>query len=217
MSSATWRLYVILDPSAAGGRDLAEVAREAIRGGADVLQLREKTSSDKAVAAMARRVLALARPAGIPLIINDRVQVAKAVGADGVHVGQEDWPVARAREVLGPGRLIGKSTHSLAQAMAAEAEGADYIGFGPLFATSTKPNAPAIGTAAIGAAAARVQVPIVCIGGIEPGTLDEALHAGARCVAVVRAVCAAPDPEAAARELKARMRQFDRANSARHL
>ena len=159
---SAWQLYVIVDRDVSGGRDLAQIAAAAIRGGADVLQLREKHATDAQVCRDAERLLPLTRAAGIPLIINDRIEVASQTGADGVHLGQADPPVTEARRVLGPGRLVGKSTHSLEQALAAEAEGAD-------------------------------------------------------CVAVVRAVCAAEDPEAAARELKRLLRQSVRATSARGL
>ncbi|MBI4341094.1 MAG: thiamine phosphate synthase [Candidatus Omnitrophica bacterium] len=211
MSCSTWQLYVILDRAAAGGRDLREVAAAAVRGGADALQLRDKTSSDDAVAVEARRLLPVARAGGVPLILNDRVAVAMAVGADGVHVGQDDWPMARVRRTIGPTMLVGQSTHSVEQAAAAQAAGADYIGFGPLFATPTKPEYPPIGTGLIRQAAAQVSIPLVCIGGVDHDTIGEALAAGARCVAVVRAVCAAADPEAAARQLKSRIAQFRRA------
>jgi thiamine-phosphate pyrophosphorylase len=147
-------------------------------------------------------LLPLTRAAGIPLIINDRVDVADAVGADGVHLGQDDLPVEEARRLLGPSRLIGKSTHSVEQALAAQAEGADYIGLGPIFPTPTKPDYRSIGTEPIRQIVSHMQVPVVCIGGIDAETLGGVIAAGAQCVAVVRAVCAAPDPEAAARTLK---------------
>ena len=202
-SCFAWRLYVIIDRSAAGGRDLADIAAAAIRGGADVIQLRDKTASDRHVLDEARRLLPLTRAAGVPLILNDRVDLARAAGADGVHLGQDDLPVRDARNLLGPGRLIGKSTHRLDQALAAQAEGPDYLGLGPIFPTPTKPDYASVGTALIGEVAARVRVPVVCIGGIDRGNLEEVLRAGAERIAVVRAVCGASDPEAAARELKA--------------
>ena len=197
-----WQLYIIVDRAAIGPRDLAEVAAGAIRGGADVIQLRDKTASARGLIEEAHRVLALTRAAGIPLIINDRVDVARAVGADGVHVGQDDLPLEAARDILGPGRLIGTSTHSLEQAMAAQAQGADYIGVGPLFPTPTKPEYASIGTTLVGQIVSRVRLPTVCIGGVDRATLEQVVRAGATCVAVVRAVCSASDPEAAARELK---------------
>jgi len=205
-SSAAWRLYVILDPSAAGARDLADLAAAAIRGGADVLQLRDKHAPTARLLEAARRLLAVTRPAGIPLLINDRPDVARAVGADGVHLGQEDLSVQAARELLGPGRLIGKSTHSLEQALAAEQEGADYIGIGPIFPTPTKPEYGSVGLELIGPVSEQVRLSSLCIGGISQANLPEVLAAGAQRIAVVRAVCAAPDPETAARTLKAALR-----------
>lgn len=206
-----WRLYVIVDLAAVGARSPKEVSAAAIRGGADVIQLRDKQGSDESFEAAAREVLTVTRQAGVPLILNDRVAIAKRLAVEGVHVGQDDWAVARVRQALGPGMLIGKSTHSLEQALAAQAEGASYIGFGPLFSTPTKPGSPSIGLSLIRQAVEQVHIPIVCIGGIDATNLEAVLQAGARCVAVVRAVCAAKDPEAAARQLKDALIQFDRA------
>ena len=214
---SAWQLYVIVDRDASGGRDMAAIAAAAIRGGADVLQLREKRATNAQVRRDAERLLALTRAAGIPLIINDRIEVARETGADGVHLGQQDPPVAQARRLLGPDRLIGKSTHSLEQALAAEADGASYIGLGPVFPTPTKPEYGSIGPGLIPQVTARLGIPVVCIGAIGLDTLQPVLEAGAGCVAVVRAVCAAEDPEAAARALKGAMRQSVRATSARGL
>ena len=216
-SCSAWRLYVIVDRSAAGGRDLADIAAAAIRGGADVIQLRDKTASDRHVLEEARRLLPLTRAARVPLIVNDRVEIARAAGADGVHLGQDDLPVHDARRLLGPGRLIGQSTHSLDQALAAQAEGPDYLGVGPVFPTPTKPDYGSVGTALIGEVAARVRLPVVCIGGIDRGNLGEVLRAGAERIAVVRAVCAAADPEASARALKQLLAQSVRASAPTHL
>jgi len=213
MSSSDWRLYVIIDRAAIGSRDLAEVAAGAIRGGADVIQLRDKAASARVLIEEATRLLPLTRAARISLIINDRPDVARAVGADGVHLGQEDLSIHAARDIVGPDRLIGRSTHSLDQALAAQGEGVDYIGLGPIFPTPTKPGYGSVGTALIGVVRTAVRVPIVCIGGIEESVLDEVLRAGARCVAVVRAVCGVRDPEAAARRLKTRLTQSGRASA----
>lgn len=213
IACSDWRLYVIVDGVAAKTRDLAEMAEAAIRGGADVLQLRDKAASDEALIEEARRLLRLTRRAGIPLIINDRPEVARAVGAEGVHLGQEDLPLSAARRRLGPNAILGQSTHSLAQARAAEADGADYIGYGPIFATPTKPDAVSVGLGLIAEVGARIRVPVVCIGGIDRATLPLVLAAGAERVAVVRAVCAAADPEAAARALKHMLTQGSRASA----
>lgn len=205
--TSSWLLYVIVDRSASGTRDLAELAASAIRGGADVIQLRDKNASSAQLIEEGKRLLPVTRAAGIPLIINDRPDVVEAVGADGVHLGQDDGSIEEARRLLGPKRLIGKSTHSLEQAIAADIEGADYIGLGPIFPTPTKPESPSVGTALIREVMQCVEIPIVCIGGMNPTTLRPVLWAGATCVAVVRAVCGAEDPERAARELKQTLTQ----------
>jgi thiamine-phosphate pyrophosphorylase len=199
---STWRLYVILDRAAAGGRDLAELARAAIRGGADVLQLRDKCAADDEFLRQAERVQAVAGRAGIPLIINDRIAIARSSGAAGVHLGQDDPPLAEARRALGPGAILGKSTHSLAQAVSAEREGADYIGCGPVYATPTKPAYEPVGLRLVSGVSRAVGVPVVCIGGIDETRLPDVLAAGGTRIAVVRAVCAAADPAEAARALK---------------
>jgi thiamine-phosphate pyrophosphorylase len=201
-SFSAWRLYVIVDRSAAKGRDLLRITEQAIRGGADVIQLRDKAALAGSLAEEGARLLAVTKAAGVPLIINDRVDVAAAIGADGVHVGQDDLPVAEARRILGPGKLIGKSTHSLQQALDADAEPIDYLAVGPIYPTPTKPAYPVVGLTLIGQVASRITHPMVAIGGIDEGTLPDVIAAGARCVAVVRAVCASEDPEAAARNLK---------------
>lgn len=213
MSSADWRLYVILDRAALGARGLTETAAQAIRGGADVIQLRDKAASVDALLKAAKALLPVTAAAGVPLIINDRPEVARTAGAQGVHVGQDDLSIAEARALMGPNCLIGRSTHNLEQATTAARQGADYIGFGPIFPTPTKPDYGSVGTGLIASVMAAVPIPVVCIGGMEERTVDSALRAGARCVAVVRAVCAAPDPEAAARRLKQLMIEWSPRNA----
>ena len=216
-SSSEWRLYVIVDVAACAGRDPAQVAAAAVRGGADVIQLRDKAASGRALHERAKRLLAVTQPAGIPLIVNDRADVAAAVGADGVHLGQDDLPLAAARALLGAGRLIGKSTHSLEQALAAQAEGANYLGCGPVFPTPTKPDYPSVGVSLLREVVSHISLPVVCIGGIDSSTLESVLQAGGRCVAVVRAVCAAPDPESATRQFKEEIVQFLSTSPSRNL
>ena len=213
-SSSQWQLYVILDRAALTNRDPAEVAFQAIRGGADAIQLRDKGGMARWLLDQAARILPHTRAAGIPLLINDRADVATASGADGVHLGQHDLPVADARRLVGADRLIGKSTHNLEQAVAAEREGADYIGFGPVFSTPTKPDYGSIGTADILHVRRQLRIPMICIGGIDQMNVSQVLDAGASCVAVVRAVCAAADPGAAAHELKQLIVQFTRPTAA---
>lgn len=199
------RLYGIVDLGYVSPPDLTTVTAALLRGGVDLLQLRAKGHSPESVETWGAELLRLTRPAGVPLIINDFPDVAARLDADGVHVGQEDDAVAQARSLVGPGKIVGKSTHSLAQATAAIAEGADYIGFGPLFATPTKPGRPAIGLHDVAEVHRLVTRPIFCIGGIKPENLDTVLSAGARRVVIVSALLQAADPEAATRAVKRRL------------
>jgi len=196
-----WKLYVITDPDAAGKRSLVDVVKAAIDGGASVVQLRDKKASDEELVQAAKRLLEVTRSCGIPLIINDRVEAAKASGADGVHLGQEDVSLREARAVLGSGAIIGRSTHSPEEALAAEAEGFDYIGVGPVFQTPTKPNTKPVGLELVRFAAQNLRIPFVAIGGIDAGNIGKVLREGAKTVAVVRAVMGAVDPKKAAEAL----------------
>lgn len=193
---------MIVDPSAAGGRDLTWVAEQAIRGGADVIQLRDKRASAKQLLEETARLLQVTKPLGVPLIINDRADVALSAGADGVHLGQEDLPIEAARRMLGTRALIGKSTHSVEQALEADAQPLDYVALGPLYPTPTKPEYGQIGLSLIGQVVGRVQHPLVVIGGIDAARVAEVRQAGASCVAVVRAVTGSSDPCEAASRLK---------------
>jgi thiamine-phosphate pyrophosphorylase len=197
------RLYVITAAEDPPERVLATV-RAACDTGAEVVQLRRKGEDARLTLRLAERCRELAAPGGgTLLVVNDRLDIAMAAGADGVHLGQDDLPVAAARR-LWPEGLVGRSTHSLGQALAAQAEGADYIGVGPVWATPTKPGRPAVGLELVGAvAAAGLRIPWVAIGGVDSATVAAVLGAGARSVAVVRAVTAAADPTAAARRLHA--------------
>jgi thiamine-phosphate pyrophosphorylase len=198
-AGAAWRsavLYGILDTGYLALEDFAAAARELAAGGAGLLQVRAKGESPAVIEQVARAVHPVARAAGVPLILNDFAEIAAQVGCEGVHVGQDDASVARAREVVGAGKIVGKSTHSVAQAVAAQAEGADYIGFGPLFATPTKPGRPAIGLAGMAEVHRVVQVPIFCIGGIKQGNLAAVRAAGARRVVIVSELLGTRDREA---------------------
>ncbi len=151
---------------------------------------------------MAETLRLLVQKGGGTFIVNDRVDVAQAVGADGVHLGQEDLPLADARKILGSDKLIGISTHNLTQALEAEAGGAGYIGFGPIFPTTTKEHPhPVVGVAGLRAVRAKVRIPIVAIGGINAKNVREVVAAGADCCAVISAVLASPDPQAAIADL----------------
>ncbi len=180
---------------------LVEVARAALRGGADVIQLRDKTGSDEALIEIGKKLRRVTEEAGASLIVNDRAGVAKAIDADGLHLGQEDGALVEAKKILGEERVYGRSTHSKAQAAAAVKEGFNYIGVGPVFATPTKPGTAPIGLELVRFAAKNISIPFVAIGGINESTVREVVSAGARRVAVVRAVMAADDPQRAANRL----------------
>lgn len=199
-----WTLYVITDAKLSRGRPHVEVIRAAIRGGATIVQYREKEGTTRQLLQEAQALRELTRAAGIPFIVNDRVDIALAVDADGVHVGQDDLPARIARRLMGPGKIIGVSASNLQEALEAEAEGADYIGAGPVFATPTKPDAaPPIGLEGLAEICRRVSIPVVAIGGIHEGNAGSVIEAGAAGVAVVSAIVAAPDVEDAARRLRA--------------
>jgi thiamine-phosphate pyrophosphorylase len=152
---------------------------------------------------LAYQLYAISKPAGVPLVINDHPEIAAAIGCDGVHVGQDDAPVASARAIIGPGKIVGKSTHSLVQAKAAADEGADYIGFGPLFPTPTKFGRPGIGLADIAEVHRQVTIPIFCIGGVKIENLPEIIRAGARRVVIVSGILQAADIAAYVRKAQA--------------
>ena len=193
-----WRLYVITGAEGAARRPLTETVRLAIEGGADAVQLRDKKAPDPELTRLARELLKVTRPLGVPLIINDRVSVAKDSGADGVHLGQDDGTLADARRLLGADAIIGRSTHNPEQALAAQKEGFDYIGVGPVFSTPTKPAYAPVGLELVRFAAKNISIPFVAIGGIDPTNAAKVREAGARALAVVRAVVAASDPKRAA-------------------
>lgn len=194
------RLYFVAD------RDGMQRALDAaLAGGADLFQLRDKDASDDELLAAAATARETCHAAGALFVLNDRPDLALACGADGVHVGQDDTPVARAREIVGHDVIVGLSTHSMKQAQAGCRSGADYIAVGPVHATPTKEGRPAIGVEPIHYAAAHVSVPWFAIGGIDAKTVADVVRAGARRIVVVRALADADDPEATARDLRAKM------------
>ena len=178
------------------------MVRAAIQGGASVVQLRDKKASRRQLVDSAKELLRVTRPLGVPLIMNDDTDAAQESGCDGVHLGQDDGPLAAARKILGPGSIIGRSTHSPEQAKAAELEGFDYIGVGPVFGTPTKPTYTPVGLELVKFAAANIKIPFVAIGGIDASNIEQVRSAGAKTVAAVRAVMSARDPEAAAKQLR---------------
>jgi thiamine-phosphate pyrophosphorylase len=193
-------LYGIVDLGYVRGSEALDVTRKMLAGGVQIIQLRAKNLPAPAVASLARELAPACRAAGVPFLLNDHPALVAETGADGAHVGQDDLGVAEARALAGPGKIIGKSTHSLVQAEAAAAEQPDYIGFGPLFATPTKPDYPAIGVSDIAAVHARVSLPIFCIGGVKKENLAALAGAGARRVVIVSGILQAPDIEAYCRE-----------------
>lgn len=196
-------LYGIVDLGYVAAGDVPAMTRKLIAGGVDILQLRAKKLSKREIESLAREMLPITRDAGVPLVINDHHEVAAEVGSEGVHIGQDDGSVAAARAVVGPSCFVGKSTHSLEQAGAAQAEGADYIGFGPLYATGTKPDYVPVGLSDIAVVHRRVTVPIFCIGGVNQARLPEVLAAGARRVVIVSAFLLAEKVSESVRAAKA--------------
>jgi thiamine-phosphate pyrophosphorylase len=194
------RLYVLITPELCKG-SIREIARCAIAGGADAIQLRAKNAPDAHLLATAAELRELCDETGKMFIMNDRADIAAIVGADGVHLGQQDLPIAEVRRLLRHGAVIGRSSHDISQARAALNEGADYISVGPIFPTTTK-DRPAVGMAMLQQAAKEITVPIVAVGGINKDNAAALIEAGASCVAVSSAVCAAADPKAAAEALK---------------
>jgi len=197
-SLADRHLYLVCDAT-------FDRVEDALRGGVDILQLRDRTLTDSGLLATARRLAALAHDHGALFFVNDRVDIALLAQADGVHVGQDDLPVARARAIVGPDRLIGRSTHSPAQIDEANQLGLDYIGVGPVYATPTKPGRAPVGFELVGYAAARASLPFFAIGGIDPTNVGAVVEAGASRVAVVRALTQATDPERVAGALRAEL------------
>lgn len=203
-SPADWKLYAILDLGYVEQSDSLPVALKLIAGGADVLQLRAKGCGIEVIRDVAKKILPICRAAGVPLIINDYPQLAAEIGADGVHIGQDDGALSVARKIIGPDRIIGRSTHSLSQARAALEEGFDYIGFGPLFPTPTKLGRPSIGLADVAIMQSEIgmKIPAFCIGGIKRANLPEVIAAGASRVVIVSDLLTAEDVEYATRDAR---------------
>jgi thiamine-phosphate pyrophosphorylase len=196
-------LYLVTDRALSRGRTTVDIVRAAVAGGVTCVQLREKNLSTREFIAEARLLKGLLAPTGIPLIINDRLDVALAIDADGVHLGQQDMDIIDARRLVGPGIAIGISAESLEDALRAQAQGADYIGISPVFATATKTDtATPLGLDGVRRIRAAVRLPMVGIGGITADNAARVIAAGANGVAVVSAIVAADFPERAAASLK---------------
>ena len=192
------RLYLVCDARP------REFLTAAIRGGVDVIQLRDKALADEQLVTAAREFRAAADAGGALFVLNDHPELVAACAADGVHVGQDDATPAAARALVGPGAIVGRSTHAPAQADAADVDpDVDYLAVGPVHATPTKPGRPAAGLDYVAYAAAHVSTPWFAIGGLDAGTTAAVAERGATRIVVVRAIADAGDPEAAARELRA--------------
>ena len=200
----TGQLYAIVDLGYVKPENAVVVAEALLAGGADVLQLRAKGHAESDIEDLSRLILPLCREAGVPFVVNDYPAIAAAIGADGIHIGQDDGTLAAVREIVGPDMIVGRSTHSSEQARGALEEGFDYIGFGPLFPTPTKLGRPGIGIENIVSVQAEVgsQIAVFCIGGIKRDNLPQVLSAGAKNVVIVSDLLTAPDVAAAVKEVK---------------
>ena len=199
-----FNLYAVTDIQSYSPDILSKIDR-AFQGGVGIVQLRSKHLTAKEMIRLGTKIREIARVHQKGFVVNDRVDIAIAVNADGVHLGQEDLPVSTAREMIqsmGASLCIGKSTHSLEQALAAEEEGADYVGVGPVFNTPTKPDYPPVGIELVKQVRAKIRVPFTAIGGINVTNMLEVLEGGAHGVAVVRAVFGSEDPFYAAKKLR---------------
>ena len=209
---ATAQLYGILDLGYCPLENAESMMDRMLEGGVEIVQLRAKELSAEALGAIVKPLVTLCKQVEVPIIINDHAVLARKLGATGVHVGQGDIPVAIARAwgtgPYGPSAIVGKSTHSLEQAQVAAQEGADYIGFGPLFATPTKPDYAPIGIDEIAAVHELVDLPIFCIGGIKLENLEPILNAGAKRVVIVSGILQAPDVIAYCREVRAMLAEL---------
>ena len=198
-----YSLYLVTDRALSLGRSNLEVIEAAVSGGVTLVQLREKEASTQEFYQDGLRIKDYLKAAHIPLIINDRIDIALALDADGVHLGQEDMPVDVARKILGPHKIIGVSAFTTEEAVAAESMGADYLGLSPIFVTKTKPElVEEIGIIKISSFKRAVKIPVVGIGSMNQSNAYEAVRAGLDGVAVVSAICSQEDPRAAARALK---------------
>lgn len=206
-----FELYVITDETLAGGRSHTEIARQAVLGGADIIQLRDKNRSCAGMVVIGRGIAAITRKAGSVFIVNDRLDVAMACGADGVHLGQDDLRVSTARQLAPPGFIIGVSVGTAKEAMDAERDGADYVVLSPVFSTASKDNAgPGRGLERLREIRRAVSIPVLAIGGITRQNVRDVIAAGADGIAVLSAVVASPDIAVAARDFKDLVRESRR-------
>lgn len=204
MAPSSYGTYLVTQQSLSADRSTTEVVREAIAGGVDVVQLREKDTTTRFRYDLGREVRELTAAAGVDLIVNDRVDIAQAIDADGVHVGQSDLPVAVARELLGPDAIVGCSASTIEEATRAEADGADYLGVGSIYGTTSKDvveDRDGVGPERVAELADAVSIPLVGIGGITVDNAAPVVEAGAAGVAVISAITTADDPRVATEAL----------------
>lgn len=205
-------LYLVLDPDLCGGAEgMLRTTEEALEGGVTIVQLRAPTWKKRALAACARDLLEMLRPRGIPLIINDHADVAAAVGADGLHVGQDDLSSADARRIIGPDMILGLSAGNVDEVRGVDPVLVDYLGIGPVWATATKKDAgAAVGLEGLASLSAASPLPVVAIGGIGASNAADVMRTGVDGIAVVSAICGQASPRTAAENLLAQLRIADR-------
>ncbi len=206
MDPDQWQTYLVTQQTLSEGRSTVDIVEQAIEGGVDAIQLREKGMSAKDRYDLGQTLRELTAAAGVDLIVNDRIDLARAIDADGVHLGQSDLPISTAREQLGDDAIIGASVSTVSEARLAAITGADYLGVGAIYGTTSKPEAPTaddgLGLDALSDIVQTVRIPVTAIGGITPENAAEPIAAGASSVAVISAITAAGDPAAAARRLR---------------
>jgi thiamine-phosphate pyrophosphorylase len=197
------KLHVLTDIVVQTRFSHAELAERAVAGGADTIQFRQKYGSTKSMIATACEIREICRRAGATFIVNDRLDLALACEADGVHLGQDDFPIALARDILGKDRIIGGSAATLEEALRCYSDGADYVGFGPVYPTSSKDDAgPSVGLVALEKMVTALPIPVVAIGGITAANTGEVMATGSWGIAVISSVCCQDDPEGAVKELR---------------
>jgi thiamine-phosphate pyrophosphorylase len=202
------RLHVLTDVVLQSHFSHEELTRLAVAGGADTIQFRQKTGSTRDMIQAAQRMRRLCEEEGVTFVVNDRIDVAMAVEAHGVHLGQNDFPIPLAREILGPNVIIGGSAATMEEARICLSEGADYVGFGPVFPTGSKDDAgPVSGLEILGEVVHAIPLPIIAIGGVSAENTGYIMKTGARGIAVISAVCCQKDPEGATRALYAALEE----------
>jgi thiamine-phosphate pyrophosphorylase len=208
MKNIDYSLYLVTDQPLCLGRDLIQVVKEAVAGGVTLVQLREKNASTREFLEIAVEIRKILQGTSVPLIINDRIDIALALNTEGVHLGKSDMPYEKAREILGPDKIIGLSAESVKDAIAASRLGADYLGVSPIFTTPTKPELEtSLGLEGLREIRRVSKLPLVAIGGINVSNCRAAVESGADGIAVVSAICSVPDPGLAARALISEVRK----------